>query len=375
MRLVCPSCEAKYEVPEDAIPDTGRDVQCANCGHAWFQMRSRFAPGTGDEVAATAPVVAPVGDPAAPTEAAVAVQDAVTETAVADSEPAPEAAPVTIDAAPAPDPIVELAADTLTEVLPEMPEPPVSVPDVADLETLELDAVNSGVAADAETAEAALEMMVGESVEAWIDADPQSVAASTPAPEVDPDASDDPQSTAPLAVGAAAYAVDESVLAILREEAEREVQARRTDARPLESQTDLGLDAATPGRQKPALIPADAALHDGDADAGLKPSARRDLLPDVEEINSTLRPSEIEVSADGWQSVTPQGESRGFRSGFLLVMTAAIIGAVVYIAAPRLVTMVPSLADPLAGYVSAVDGLRLSLDGMMRSATVAINGE
>jgi predicted Zn finger-like uncharacterized protein len=41
MRLVCPNCEAKYEVPEDAIPDTGRDVQCANCGHAWFQMRSR----------------------------------------------------------------------------------------------------------------------------------------------------------------------------------------------------------------------------------------------------------------------------------------------------------------------------------------------
>ncbi|MFN3281925.1 MAG: zinc-ribbon domain-containing protein, partial [Tabrizicola sp.] len=24
MRLVCPNCEAKYEVPEDAIPETGR---------------------------------------------------------------------------------------------------------------------------------------------------------------------------------------------------------------------------------------------------------------------------------------------------------------------------------------------------------------
>ena len=43
MRLVCPNCEAKYEVPEDAIPETGRDVQCANCGHAWFQMRPRAA--------------------------------------------------------------------------------------------------------------------------------------------------------------------------------------------------------------------------------------------------------------------------------------------------------------------------------------------
>lgn len=37
MRLVCPNCVAQYEVADGTIPDSGRDVQCANCNHVWFQ--------------------------------------------------------------------------------------------------------------------------------------------------------------------------------------------------------------------------------------------------------------------------------------------------------------------------------------------------
>ena len=37
MRLICPNCVAQYEVDENVIPPEGRDVQCANCGHNWFQ--------------------------------------------------------------------------------------------------------------------------------------------------------------------------------------------------------------------------------------------------------------------------------------------------------------------------------------------------
>jgi predicted Zn finger-like uncharacterized protein len=37
MRIMCPNCDAEYEVDAAAIPETGRDVQCSNCGHAWFQ--------------------------------------------------------------------------------------------------------------------------------------------------------------------------------------------------------------------------------------------------------------------------------------------------------------------------------------------------
>ncbi len=38
MRLTCPNCGAQYEVPEDAIPETGRDLECSNCGHGWYEM-------------------------------------------------------------------------------------------------------------------------------------------------------------------------------------------------------------------------------------------------------------------------------------------------------------------------------------------------
>lgn len=37
MRLTCPNCAAQYEVEDDVIPSSGRDVQCSNCGHTWFQ--------------------------------------------------------------------------------------------------------------------------------------------------------------------------------------------------------------------------------------------------------------------------------------------------------------------------------------------------
>ncbi len=37
MRLICPHCDAQYEVADNVIPDEGRDVQCSNCGTTWFQ--------------------------------------------------------------------------------------------------------------------------------------------------------------------------------------------------------------------------------------------------------------------------------------------------------------------------------------------------
>ncbi|MBR9865365.1 MAG: hypothetical protein GYB24_18215, partial [Rhodobacteraceae bacterium] len=37
MRIVCPRCVAQYEVDEAAIPESGREVQCANCDNIWFQ--------------------------------------------------------------------------------------------------------------------------------------------------------------------------------------------------------------------------------------------------------------------------------------------------------------------------------------------------
>lgn len=57
-RLICPKCEAQYEVPLQVIPAKGRDVQCSNCGNTWFQAHP-------DQLEA-APPQAPPPPPAEP---------------------------------------------------------------------------------------------------------------------------------------------------------------------------------------------------------------------------------------------------------------------------------------------------------------------
>ena len=51
MRIICPNCDAQYEVPDDAIPDEGRDVQCSNCGMTWMETPAA-AKGTGPALVA-----------------------------------------------------------------------------------------------------------------------------------------------------------------------------------------------------------------------------------------------------------------------------------------------------------------------------------
>ena len=56
-------------------------------------------------------------------------------------------------------------------------------------------------------------------------------------------------------------------------------------------------------------------------------------------------------------------------------LTVAILGSALYGSADALAQAVPALAGPLKAYVGFVDSLRLHLDGLMQSATVAINGD
>ena len=49
MRIVCPRCVAQYEVDESAIPQAGREVQCANCENIWFQDYIEMLPTAVDE--------------------------------------------------------------------------------------------------------------------------------------------------------------------------------------------------------------------------------------------------------------------------------------------------------------------------------------
>lgn len=89
MRLTCPNCSAQYEVPDEVIPEEGRDVQCSNCENTWFQAKYPDQP----EPAAVTPISE---EPAAEETAADPTPTPVDEAFAAEpqaepkSEPAPE---------------------------------------------------------------------------------------------------------------------------------------------------------------------------------------------------------------------------------------------------------------------------------------------
>ena len=89
MRLICPNCEAQYEVDPSQIPAAGRDVQCSNCDYSWFQgpaLPDRETGGGG--LAAERPQGRPDPAPVAPDEHADTESPAGDET-FDDSSPLP----------------------------------------------------------------------------------------------------------------------------------------------------------------------------------------------------------------------------------------------------------------------------------------------
>ncbi|WP_108860744.1 zinc-ribbon domain-containing protein [Ruegeria sp. Alg231-54] len=92
MRLTCPNCGAQYEVPDEVIPEEGRDVQCSNCEKTWFQAKY---PETASEPEKPEP---PADEPAAKAETPEIVAKPVEEPK---SEPEPAAASSTGNVDPA----------------------------------------------------------------------------------------------------------------------------------------------------------------------------------------------------------------------------------------------------------------------------------
>ena len=276
MRLICPNCDAEYQVDDAAIPEAGRDVQCSNCGHAWFQLHANaeLSREAEEDVFGSAPDTAEIPTPAPPPVTAVTQ----------------EAAPAII-----------------------------SAPEVA----------------------------------------------------------------APAAISRQTLA--ESVLSVLREEADRETAVRRDegpalrpmdDTSPLETQTEFGLDDTTPPSGASAAARHIARLKGVEPEQPALPepksAARRDLLPDIEEINSTLRATSDRAQAqmddvEALPNLRPR--RRGFRSGFVLVVIIAVVLAMTYIMAPRIIAQMPGAAPPMRAYVASVDSGRLWLDGLMKSAS------
>lgn len=288
MKLVCPNCGAQYEVPDNVIPDAGREVQCSNCGDAWFQPH-------------------PSQDRDLAEELQLPVDDAWQEEddRIADAEPD-----------------FEPAAPPQEEVYSDVP----AAPDTAN---------------QSAQSEATQELQ------------PRGLA---------PDVAD-----------------------ILREEAAFEAEARAADVNTnvggIETQPDLGLQDPPPSeisqREREARLrmakmrgQSEAqAVRDLDADAHAAPATRRDLLPDIEEINSTLRKSSdrhpMETDAE-IEPAAPPSKS-GFRRGFLWIIILAVTLICIYVYASQIAKMIPQLSGVLKSYVALVDQARMWLDGQVTS--------
>lgn len=184
--------------------------------------------------------------------------------------------------------------------------------------------------------------------------------------EDEEDPAPEPAPSAPLATGSepeaeAAPRIDRTVLEVLRQEAELELDARRRDRPGMESQPELGLDAGAGA----ALVnhPRPSAGRTTPRPA-VAPS-RSSLLPDIDELSSTLEPRNAEVETAPEPTPEPPARAREFRRGLSAALLVVLVLLGLYLLAPGLAEMVPALAGPLTGYVALVDSLRQALAGML----------
>lgn len=199
----------------------------------------------------------------------------------------------------------------------------------------------------------------------------------TPEPQAEEQAEEPGIAPAPAAGQTPRRQLDDSLLAILREEAEREAAQRRTEGLPIETQEEMTLEpaaaqAASRAAAKIAQMQrgpeGEIASPEEDEPEDQGAASRRERLPDIEEINSTLRASsdriDLDVSVDAPQTLARQRS--GFRFGFSLVLLIGLIVVVLYTSAPKLQVLAPPLSPMLERYVASVDAGRIWLDGQLQ---------
>ncbi len=207
---------------------------------------------------------------------------------------------------------------------------------------------------------------------------PMDVALQMRAAELDDDDDTDDETPPPPAGAAERVAprIDKTVLDVLREEAEREMSERKRGQTGLETQGDLGLTRPTRSKAAPSRIygeddpvapPPPPPADDTAPDTETGPVRRRNLLPDIEELTSTLEPGSERRSHDEAEEQTIEEQKQGFRRGLSLILLVALALVIGYLLAPLIADWVPALRPSLAAYVGFVDGLRLGAADLMRS--------
>lgn len=322
MRLICPNCTAQYEVDATMIPDEGRDVQCSNCGHTWYEL----APQAND---ALAPDAAPDVDPE-PWE---------TPEVEAGGDP---------EIAPEPELEPEPESEPVSEIMAEAPEPEVEEPWEAEREP-------------EPTPEPEDDEDDDDQDDSW---DWPETRLLSPA--------EDPDTPVGAKMSNMRRPADVAALDLLREEAEREISRRKpSTTSSLEVQTDFSLDAPaeeeTPSRALKARM---ARLNTRDALAEAESEyvePRRELLPDMEEINSTLRPG---GDQDTRRARSPDEEllhRKGFRIGFVASVGIAAVMVIAYAWAPSIASALPATEGALISYVDVANSARDALDTLFGS--------
>ncbi len=316
MRLVCPNCAAQYEVDDSAIPETGRDVQCANCGNTWFQNPAiplRNAPepdpaeDTQDEEAAG------LDAPDAPS--VVEIEDDVADDAEGTGEPDEDDEPEEGDeSGPA-----------------ERPKARPTDPSVLDILRRE---------AEHETARR--------------DAEGGTAADDEPADVPDEDADEEDSS-------------DEDSLAFRARAARSRLTATRTERPDREREQRLHLSASEDDDEDESEAP-----EDGDDDE-LAPAPRRARarephprdLPDVDELNSSLRSASDKDRCDQEQlvDIVEPRSRRGNKFGFYLAILIGLVLLAAYALEAQIVAALPEAAPYLETYTNIVDAARLRFAG------------
>jgi len=207
---------------------------------------------------------------------------------------------------------------------------------------------------------------------------PMEVALQMRASDLDEDEDEDDDLPAPPADGTArpnTPRIDKTVLDVLREEAERELSERKRAQAGLETQEELGLvrrparSKAAPsriyGEADPDTPPPPPEMIEEDAAPEAPKTPRRALLPDIEELTSTLEPG-TEKHRDDDEDENERNEQRSFRRGVSTVMLIALALVVLYLLAPLIASWVPATEGVLRAYVGLIDGLRTTAATLMR---------
>jgi len=167
--------------------------------------------------------------------------------------------------------------------------------------------------------------------------------------------------------------LESDVSDVLRQEAEREALLRAAEAETaLESQPDLGLDNHPD--EEPARRAREArdrmARRRGEDPAKVGPApdtgSRRGLLPDIEEINSSLRASADKSTRTDLGPVQeappPRQRKSGFMRGVVVTLIIGLVLGMIYANAPQIAESLPQADPMLSSYVALVDQARLWLD-------------